>query len=134
MSLVQLNLRPPPNTDFVIGDRGIPPNGTDGPQAAVEGTVEVRVTAEGVKAKWVKIELRKAETLPGGDAANASCDLTGPGSVTLWTSGSASYKLLHEQDFPFSIRIPEAVPPGSQLEEQASVHHKLIATICTIEK
>ncbi|KAK2459509.1 hypothetical protein APHAL10511_008493 [Amanita phalloides] len=131
MSLVQLTLRPPPHVDFVTGYPGIPPNGSDRPQAAVKGAIEVRVPAQGVKAQWVKVELRKVETLPGGGAANTFYDVVGPGSLTLWASEGAEYELLHAQDFPFSIRIPEAVPPSLQLEARAGVHYELVATVCT---
>jgi hypothetical protein len=57
--------------------------------------LEVRVPAQGVKAQWVKIELRKVETLPGTGAGNTFYDIIGPGTVTLWTSGGAEYEMLH---------------------------------------
>ncbi|KAM6500095.1 hypothetical protein JOM56_003109 [Amanita muscaria] len=131
MSLVQLTLRPPPHVDFVTGYPGIPPNGADRPQAAVKGALEIRVPAQGVKAQWVKVELRKVEILPGGGTGNTFYDVVGPGTVTLWTSGGAEYELLHARDFPFSIRIPEAVPPSLQLEQRAGIHYELVATVCT---
>lgn len=45
--------------------------------------VEVRVGQQGVKAKWVRVELRKVETLPGG-TPNTFMDYVGPSPVTLW--------------------------------------------------
>jgi hypothetical protein len=36
--------------------------------------------------KWVRIELRKVETLPGGGAANTFYDFVGPSPVNLWSS------------------------------------------------
>lgn len=40
----------------------------------------------GVKAKWVRIELRKVETLPGGGAGNTYYDYVGPSPVNLWSA------------------------------------------------
>jgi len=44
------------------------------------------VPAAGVKAKWVRIELRKVETLPGGGETNTYYDFVGPSPVNLWTT------------------------------------------------
>lgn len=55
----------------------------------------MRVPTQGVKAQWVKVELRKVETLPGAGAGNTFYDIIGPGTVTLWTSGGAEYEILH---------------------------------------
>ncbi|TFK36451.1 hypothetical protein BDQ12DRAFT_686909 [Crucibulum laeve] len=129
MSQVKLTLRPPPNVDFVHGYPGIPP-GPDRQQAAVKGAIEVRVPQQGVKAKWVRIELRKVETLPGGGQANTFYDFVGPSPVNLWTSPD-EYGILHTQDFPFSIRIPESIPPSVALENRAGISYELIASVCT---
>ncbi|KAJ3496472.1 hypothetical protein NLJ89_g10480 [Agrocybe chaxingu] len=129
MSQVRLNLQPPPNVDFVTGYPGIPP-GPERPQAAVKGAIEVRVPPQGVKAKWVRIELRKVETLPGGGPANIFHDFVGPSPVNLWSS-SDEYNLLRSQDFPFSIRIPESIPPTIQLDSRAGISYELVATVCT---
>ncbi|RDB22925.1 hypothetical protein Hypma_009797 [Hypsizygus marmoreus] len=130
MSQVKLTLRPPPNVDFVHGYPGIPPGGPDRPQAAVKGAIEVRVGPQGVKAKWVRIELRKVETLPGGGMSNTFYDYVGPSPVNLWTS-SDEYGLLRTQDFPFSIRIPESIPPSIALENKAGIQYELVASLCT---
>ncbi|GLB34522.1 hypothetical protein LshimejAT787_0200870 [Lyophyllum shimeji] len=130
MSQVKLTLRPPPNVDFVHGYPGIPPGGPDRPQAAVKGAIEVRVGPQGVKAKWVRIELRKVETLPGGGMANTFYDFVGPSPVNLWTS-SDEYSLLRTQDFPFSIRIPESIPPSIMLDNRAGIQYELVASLCT---
>jgi hypothetical protein len=85
------------------GYPGIPPGAPDRPQAAVKGVrmaslsvvilvtnvpkaIEVRVGPQGVKAKWVRIELRKVETLPGGGQTNTFYDFVGPSPVNLWNS------------------------------------------------
>ncbi|KAJ7273483.1 hypothetical protein B0H12DRAFT_494380 [Mycena haematopus] len=128
-SQVKLTLRPPPNVDFVHGYPGIPP-GPDRPQAAVKGAIEVRVGPQGAKAKWVRIELRKVETLPGGGVVNTFHDFVGPSPVNLW-SASEEYGLLRSQDFPFSIRIPESIPPSIDLQNRAGINYELLASVCT---
>ncbi|KAF5378344.1 hypothetical protein D9615_008708 [Tricholomella constricta] len=112
------------------GYPGIPPGGPDRPQAAVKGAIEVRVGPQGVKAKWVRIELRKVETLPGGGMSNTFYDFVGPSPVNLWTS-SDEYGLLRTQDFPFSIRIPESIPPSIALDNRAGIQYELVASLCT---
>jgi len=39
-----------------------------------------------VKAKWLRVELRKVETIPGGGLSNTFYDFVGPSPVTLWTA------------------------------------------------
>ncbi|KAG5640819.1 hypothetical protein DXG03_006935 [Asterophora parasitica] len=92
--------------------------------------IEVRVGSQGVKAKWVRIELRKVETLPGGGSSNTFYDFVGPSPVNLWNS-SDEYSLLRTQDFPFSIRIPESIPPSLALENRAGIQYELVASLCT---
>ncbi|KAG6835772.1 hypothetical protein H0H93_014793 [Arthromyces matolae] len=130
MSQVKLILRPPPNVDFVHGYPGIPPGGPDRPQAAVKGTVEVRAGPQGAKTKWVRIELRKVETLPGGGTSNTFFDYVGPSPVNLWQS-SDEYGVLRSHDFPFSIRIPESIPPSIALDNRAGIQYELVASLCT---
>ncbi|THV08478.1 hypothetical protein K435DRAFT_740600 [Dendrothele bispora CBS 962.96] len=130
MSQVKLTLRPPPNVDFVHGYPGIPPGAPDRPQAAVKGAVEVRTGPQGVKAKWVRVELRKIETLPGGGISNTFSDFVGPSPVTVWTA-SEEYAVLRSHDFQFSIRIPESVPPSIALENRAGIKYELHASVCT---
>ncbi|KAI6115398.1 hypothetical protein EDD17DRAFT_1565478 [Pisolithus thermaeus] len=133
MSNVRINLQPPPNVDFVVGYPGIPPGARDRPQAAVKGAVEVRVGAQGAKAKWVRVELKKIETLPGGGQANSYYDHIGSSPIVLWQS-SEEYSMLHSQDFPFLIRIPESIPPSIALERGAGIRYELVATACTLGK
>ncbi len=40
----------------------------------------------GVKAKWVRIELRKVETLPGAGVGSTYYDYVGPSPVNLWST------------------------------------------------
>lgn len=53
----------------------------------------MRVGPQGCKAKWVRIELKKVETLPGGGATNTFSDFVGPSPVNLWQSGE-EYSML----------------------------------------
>ncbi|KAI0672832.1 hypothetical protein C8Q78DRAFT_1021602 [Trametes maxima] len=134
MSQPKLTLRPPPNVDFVQGSclelSRYTPAGHDRPQAAVKGAIEVRVGPQGVKAKWVRIELRKIETLPGGGVANTFFDFVGQSPINLWQSPNDEYNTLHTNDFPFFIRIPESIPPTISLEKGAGIKYELIASIC----
>ncbi|KAG2037174.1 hypothetical protein BDR03DRAFT_1010875 [Suillus americanus] len=133
MSQVKIALQPPPNVDFVVGYPGIPPAAKDRPQAAVKGAVEVRVGPQGVKAKWVRVELKKIETLPGGGQTNSYFDFVGSSPINLWQS-SDEYGLLQSQDLPFHIRIPESIPPSIALERGAGIRYELVATVCTLGK
>ncbi|OJA13603.1 hypothetical protein AZE42_02737, partial [Rhizopogon vesiculosus] len=133
MSQVKIALQPPPNVDFVVGYPGIPPGARDRPQAAVKGAVEVRVGNQGVKAKWVRVELKKIETLPGGGQTNCYFDFVGRSPVNLWQS-SEEYGLLESQDLPFEIRIPESIPPSLALEKGVGIRYELVATVCTLGK
>lgn len=129
MSQATLTLRPPPNVDFVQGYPGIPP-GADRPQAAVKGAIEVRAGQQGVKAKWVRIELRKVEVLPGGGQPGTFFDYVGQSPINLWAGPDGEYSVLRPQDFPFYIRIPESLPPTIALEKGAGIKYELIAMIC----
>ncbi|KAI0261407.1 hypothetical protein BC834DRAFT_479510 [Gloeopeniophorella convolvens] len=128
MSQAKLTLRPPPNVEFVQGYPGIPPGAPDRPQAAVKGAIEVRLGPQGVKAKYVRIELRKIETLPGG-LQNSFYDFVGQSPINLWQS-SEEYGMLHTQDIPFYIRIPESIPPTLALEGGAGVKYELVGQVC----
>ncbi|KAH8798433.1 hypothetical protein DL96DRAFT_1720553 [Flagelloscypha sp. PMI_526] len=129
---VSLTLRPPPNVDHVDGFPGIPP-GPNRPHAAVRGSIELRTGPAGVKAKWVRVELRKVETLPGGGQANTYFDFVGPSPVTLWQANpDTDYGLLGSRDFQFNIRIPESTPPSVNLaSDRSGISYELVASVCT---
>ncbi|KAG6371878.1 hypothetical protein JVT61DRAFT_8877 [Boletus reticuloceps] len=112
--------------------------------------IEVRVGPAGAKAKWVRVELKKIETLPGGGQANSYFDHVGPSPITLWQSGE-DYSVLQSQDLPFLIRIPESIPPSIALDRggelmsrivqlfiemlrAAGIRYELVATVCTLGK
>ncbi|CAE6436747.1 unnamed protein product [Rhizoctonia solani] len=118
-------LRPPPHVEFLQGYPGIPGN-TDRKGAMVQGTLEVRGT---VKAKWVRVELRKIEILPGGGQNNTFAETIGERPITLWTAGQDDFAELTSNDFPFHIAVPETLPPSIALERGAAIKYELIASI-----
>lgn len=61
---------------------------------AVFQAIEVRSGPQGVKAKWVRIELRKIETLPGGGVANTFFDFVGQSPINLWQSPNDEFSPL----------------------------------------
>ncbi|KIY70533.1 hypothetical protein CYLTODRAFT_408767 [Cylindrobasidium torrendii FP15055 ss-10] len=123
-------LRQPPNVEFVHGYPGIPSGGPDRPQAAVKGAVEVRATSPaGVRSKWLRVELRKVETIPGS-GSNTFYDYVGPSPVDIWRAED-EWDLLSARDIPFEIRIPESIPPTLQLDDNVGIRYELIASICT---
>jgi hypothetical protein len=60
----------------------------------VKGSIELRAGNQGVRAKWIRIELRKVETLPGGGQTNTFFDFVGHSPVNVWQT-SNEYELLH---------------------------------------
>lgn len=83
---------------------------------------------QGVKAKYVRVELRMIESLPGGPQ-NSFYDFVGQGPINLWQS-SEEYSMLHSQDIPFYIRIPESIPPTLALESGAGIKYELVGQVC----
>ena len=77
-----------------IVSASLPASSVNQLKRGVHQAIEVRVPAAGVKAKWVRIELRKVETLPGAGEANTYYDFVGPSPVNLWCT-SDEYSLLH---------------------------------------
>jgi hypothetical protein len=68
--------------------------------------IEVRVGPQGVKAKWVRIELRKVEALPMGGTASTFFDFVGPSPVNLWQS-SDEYAMLQTASILGAPQTPE---------------------------
>ncbi|CAE6448670.1 unnamed protein product [Rhizoctonia solani] len=121
----KLMLRPPPHVEFLQGYPGIPGN-ADRKGALVQGTLEVRGT---VKAKWVRVELRKIEILPGGGQNNTFAETIGERPITLWTAGLDEFAELTSNDFPFHIAVPETLPPSIALERGSAIKYELIASV-----
>ncbi|KAJ1307982.1 hypothetical protein OPQ81_002056 [Rhizoctonia solani] len=121
----KLMLRPPPHVEFLQGYPGIPGN-AERKGAIVQGTLEVRGT---VKAKWVRVELRKIEILPGGGQNNTFAETIGERPITLWTAGQDEFAELNSNDFPFHIAVPETLPPSIALERGSAIKYELIASV-----
>jgi hypothetical protein len=66
--------------------------------------IEVRTPPSGVKAQWVRIELRKVETLPGGGDANTFTDYVGPSPVTVWNAPD-EYNVLRAVSPLYPLRL-----------------------------
>ncbi|KAF9047876.1 hypothetical protein BJ165DRAFT_1368834 [Panaeolus papilionaceus] len=135
MSQIEVSIRPPPRrSGFVSGYPGIPPCSTR-PQATIKGAVELKIPPEGVRAKWVRIELHRIERLPTsiGGSERRFEDCVGPGPVTLWSTVE-EYTTLSTQRFPFSIRIPESLPPSINMEDNAGIGYELEASVCVAVK
>lgn len=83
----KLTLRPPPHRNFIQGYPGIPA-GLNRPSAHVAGSVEVRLGGKGLKASWLRIELRKIEST----ATENWGELIGRGPIEVWTAqGTAEH-------------------------------------------
>ncbi|PWZ01979.1 hypothetical protein BCV70DRAFT_235625 [Testicularia cyperi] len=139
MSQPKLILRPPPHRDFVQGFPGIAGAGSR-PPAHVAGTVEVRLGTKGLKAAWLRIELRKLETLPGGESWG---ELIGRGPIDVWTAtkdephkpeSERGWELLQTVDFPFQVTIPEGLPPSAKVDKQAGIAYELVTSLCVQSK
>ncbi|KAG9016627.1 hypothetical protein FRB90_002742 [Tulasnella sp. 427] len=109
---------------------GIPSHLPERPPASVRGVVELRPSGNSVKAKWVKIELRKIETLPGGGQSNTYADLVGESPVILWQAKN-EWDEIRSQDLSFQIRVPESIPPSLALERSAGIKYELVASMQT---
>ncbi|CAE6363547.1 unnamed protein product [Rhizoctonia solani] len=121
----KLMLRPPPHVEFLQGYPGIPGH-AERKGAMVQGTLEVRGT---VKAKWVRVELRKIEILPGGGQNNTFAETIGERPITLWNARDDEFAELSSNDFPFHIAVPETLPPSIALERGSAIKYELIASV-----
>jgi len=129
---VRLILREPPHLPFIQGWPGVP--GTESrPAATVQGAVEVRV-GQPVKAKWVRVEIRKYEAV--GNAAVAKSAFTNSwehvGKVhLLWRAAEGKeYDLLSTADFRFVIPLPLDLPPSVELSKGSGIRYELVASVC----
>ncbi|KAH8914405.1 hypothetical protein BT69DRAFT_1074750 [Atractiella rhizophila] len=151
----KLTIRPPPHVDFVQGFPGVPPlpitlqiNSPKGQgqrlPAHLAGTVEIRPGPKGVKVSWLRIELKKVEIVPAGTEGGGRerhAELIGSGPQVLWRKGKAGAKADEEwetmmnRDFPFSIAIPEGLPPTVVLDAKGcGVFYELVASLATKPK
>jgi hypothetical protein len=90
------------------------------PLTACPQAIEVRVGQQGVKAKWVRIELRKVETLPGG-TPNTFTDYVGPSPVNLWQA-SEEYAILHTVGASLKFCVPASDPSSGRTARLSVLH------------
>jgi hypothetical protein len=137
-SQAKLTVRPLPHLDFVLGYPGIAASSQASRNAAhISGSIEVRLGSKGLRATWLRVELRKLESAPGGENWG---ELIGKGPIDIWTAKGGSgeretdangqWELLKTADFPFKILIPEGLPPTCRLDKQCGVSYEVVASLC----
>ncbi|WWD19518.1 hypothetical protein CI109_103979 [Kwoniella shandongensis] len=139
----RLSLRAPPHLPFIQGFPGIPPSSSR-KSAGVHGTLELRVGNVPVKAKWVRVELRKHECLPPGfPSPSSGSSSSGPettwehvGSIqTLWNPAEGKeWDTVETADFKFFLPLPETIPPSIELPKNTGVRYELVAALCYKQK
>ncbi|WVW86011.1 hypothetical protein I302_108049 [Kwoniella bestiolae CBS 10118] len=133
----RLLLRAPPHLPFIQGYPGIPASPTR-KAAGVHGSLELRVGSIPVKAKWVRVEIRKYESLPPG-FPNSSFEPVWEhiGEIeTLWkpSDESKETELIETADFKFFLPLPENIPPTIELARSTGVRYELVAALCYKQK
>ena len=97
----------------------------------MSGTVEVRVGAQAVKAKWVRVEIRRHEQLPPGFPAQEPIWEHVGEINTLWSSPQGKeYDGLDTADFKFFLPLPETTPPSVEMMKGSGVAYELVAALC----
>ncbi|WWC64437.1 uncharacterized protein I303_107047 [Kwoniella dejecticola CBS 10117] len=134
----RLLLRAPPHLPFVQGYPGIPASPSINRKAAgVHGQLELRVGSIPVKAKWVRVEIRKYESLPAGfpNAGTETWDHVGE-ILTVWkpSDSSKETQAIETSDFPFHLPLPLDIPPSAELPKSTGVRYELVAAICYKQK
>jgi hypothetical protein len=127
----RLSLRAPPHLPFIQGFPGIPGSPIR-PSPAVCGTVEVRIGPVPIKAKWVRVEIRKHELLPAGFPSSSNGDTWEHVGevVNLWQSPPGKeYGDLETADFKFHLPLPEAIPPSVDML-RGGIQYELVAALC----
>jgi len=133
----KLSIRPLPHLDF--------PNKEASRNAAhIAGNVEVRLGSKGMKASWLRIELRKIETVPGGENWG---ELIGSGPIDVWSARSGTgkgdreqdadgtcWEVLKTNDFPFRINVPEALPPSARMDKICGLQYEVVTSLCVKTK
>lgn len=140
---VRLFLRAPPHVPFVQGYPGIPatPQTSTRKPPAICGTVEVRPGGATIKAKWVRVELRRHEALPAalgfpnpskGDPSD-NWEHVG-GIQTLWQAPAGKvYGEIGTVDHQFFIPLPDDMPPSVDIL-RGGIRYELVAAVCYKKK
>jgi hypothetical protein len=135
----RISLRAPPHLPFIQGFPGIP-GGPSRRPPGVHGTVEIRVGAVPIKAKWVRVEIRKHEVIPPGFKTSSSEDRSTWEHVgeiqTLWTPQNTTkeFDVLETADFKFFLPLPENIPPTVMMMKDSGIRYELVAAVCYKQK
>ncbi|KAK0566654.1 hypothetical protein OC844_000641 [Tilletia horrida] len=148
--LIEPNPKAPSPGTFIQGYPGIPASPTR-PPARIAGVVHVRAPQKGIQAAWLRIELRKNESIPPGDHW---AELIGRGPIDLWTAPGVDtrvahatanrvargkmepgeepqdWELLKDSTYQFVIPIPEGLPPSARIDKQSAITYDLVASVC----
>ncbi|CEH16664.1 Immunoglobulin E-set [Ceraceosorus bombacis] len=137
-STTKLTIRPLPHLDFIAGFPGIPGDASR-TSAHITGNIEVRLGSRGAKASFLRIELRKLESVAGGETWG---EVVGRGPTVVWSArpgpgagdreedAEGSWETLQTADFPFRIPIPEGLPPTAKLDKQCGISYELVTSLC----
>jgi hypothetical protein len=124
---------------FIQGFPGIP-GGPSRRPPGVHGTVEIRVGAVPIKAKWVRVEIRKHEVIPPGFKVSSSEERSTWEHVgdihTLWqpSNPNKEFDVLETADFKFFIPLPENIPPSVTMMKDSGIRYELVAAVCYKQK
>ena len=133
---VRLSLRAPPHLPFIQGWPGIPASNNRKP-AAVNGTLEVRTGANPIKARWIRVELRKYEALPPGFPTSSQGETwEHVGAIsTVWSAPQGKeWETLEQGDFSFSLPLPDEIPPSVAMMRKTGVRYELVGALCYRQK
>ena len=138
----KLSLRAPAHLPFIQGWPGIPAS-SNRQQQAVRGIVELRIGPQPIKARWVRVEIRKHETLPPGFPSTSSSSSTSDSKTwehvgdicTLWQSPAGKeWDDLQQADFKFYLPLPVNIPPSIDFAKGTGVRYELVAALCYRKK
>ena len=134
----RLSLRAPPHLPFIQGWPGIPESSTPSRKAStIDGSLEVRIGQTTIKAKWLRVELRKYESLPPGFPTSSQGETwEHVGDIsTLWSAPQGKeYDALEQGDFKFSLTLPENIPSSVEMFRGTGVRYELVAALCYRQK
>lgn len=130
----RLSLRAPPHLPFIQGFPGIP-SGPNRKAPGVSGTVEVRVGAQPVKAKWVRVEIRRHEQLPPGfPCTDETWEHVGEINALWQAPNGKEYDSLETADFKFFLPLPETTPASVEMMKGSGIRYELVAALCYKKK
>lgn len=135
---VRLRLRAPPHRPFVQGYPGVAPidpqtgQPSQEPGAVVRGSIEVRITGQ-VKAKWIRVEVRKREVVTGPSAPKQASgpnafDIVGKAHILWKAPEGKEYDAIKDADYGFAIPLDNLIPPSIELRN-AHVRYELVGGV-----